>query len=115
MESSSLKSASNVFTGVVSKLLSILIAFAISMISIWLLRVDLLLVPLLLYIVNSAFPQQEVVAYYILYLLNSVVSYFVVYKITVSIANHTNYMSPVWMFCETMGLFQQVKYVLLVT
>lgn len=162
MESRSLKSARNIFTGVISKLLTMLLAFITRTIFIRMLGVEynginglysnilsilalselgignvlnytlyralqkhdekrinalvfyfkkiyriiafavlgvgLLLVPILPYIVNSDFPQEEVVTYYILYLLNSVVSYFVVYKTTVIVADQNNYISSI---CET--------------
>lgn len=42
--------------------------------------VGLLLIPVLPYIIDSTLPQKELVLYYVFYLLNSVVSYFVIYK-----------------------------------
>lgn len=40
----------------------------------------LLLIPVLPYIIDSTLPEKELIIYYVFYLLNSVVSYFVVYK-----------------------------------
>lgn len=63
--------------------------------------IGFLLVPFLPYIVNSNLPQEELVTYYILYLINSVVSYFVVYKTTVIIADQNYYISSI---CETITI-----------
>ena len=60
--------------------------------------IGLLLVPFISFIVNTTLPQREVVLYYLLYLLNSVVSYFVVYKTTVISADQDAYISNI---CET--------------
>lgn len=59
--------------------------------------VGLALVPFLKYIINSELPLNELKIYYILYLANSVASYFVVYKTTVINADQNNYLSSV---CE---------------
>ena len=64
--------------------------------------IGLLLVPLLSFIVNTTLPQREVVLYYLLYLLNSVASYFVVYKTTVISADQNAYISNI---CETATTF----------
>lgn len=60
--------------------------------------VGLALVPFLGYVVRSALPKDELVTYYILFLVNSVSSYLVVYKTTVIIADQNNYISSA---CET--------------
>ena len=84
-----------------------IIAFAV-------LGVGLFLVPLLPYIVSSTIPQQEIVVYYLLYLLNSVVSYFVVYKTTVIIADQNNYISNICETITTLAMYMmQIFYLLL--
>ena len=67
----------------------------------------ILMIPLLPYIVKTTLPQKEVIMYYLLYLLNSVASYFVVYKTTVISADQNNYIINI---CET--IFTFVMYVL---
>lgn len=83
-------------------------------IAIGVLAIGLCLVPLLPAIVNSTLPQNEVVLYYLLYLLNSVASYFVVYKTTVISADQNAYISNI---CETVATFvmyvAQIVYLLL--
>ncbi len=83
-------------------------------IAIGVLAIGLCLVPLLPAIVNSTLPQNEVVLYYLLYLLNSVASYFVVYKTTVISADQNAYISNI---CETVATFvmyvAQIAYLLL--
>lgn len=76
--------------------------------------VGILLIPLLPYIVKTTLPQKEVILYYLLYLLNSVASYFVVYKTTVISADQNNYITNI---CETFFTFimyiLQIVYLLL--
>lgn len=55
----------------------------------------LTLVPFLGYIVNSELPQSETLIYYLLFLLNSISSYFVVYKINVIIADQKYYIKNI--------------------
>lgn len=78
------------------------------------LGIGLLLVPLLPAIVNTTLPEREVVIYYLLYLLNSVASYFVVYKTTVISADQNAYISNI---CETAATFlmyiAQIAYLLI--
>ncbi|WP_051411518.1 lipopolysaccharide biosynthesis protein [Ruminococcus flavefaciens] len=64
------------------------IAFAISVIG-------LALVPFLKYIINSELPLDKLILYYLLFLTNSVVSYFVIYKTTVINADQNNYISSI--------------------
>lgn len=59
------------------------------------LGLGLLLVPLLPYIVNSSLPQGETTVYFLLYILNSAVSYFVVYKSTVITADQKYYITNI--------------------
>lgn len=66
-----------------------------SIIAAVILVIGITLVPLLNYIVNSSISQNEVVLYYLLYLLNSSVSYIAVYKTTVIIADQNGYISNV--------------------
>lgn len=89
------------------KKIYILIAFGV-------LGVGLLLVPLLPFIVNSTFPQNEIVLYYLLYLLNSVASYFVVYKTTVISADQNAYISSICDSVATLVMYGfQIAYLLL--
>ena len=53
------------------------------------------LVPLLKYIVHSDLDRNELVVYYLLYLLNSVASYAVVYRTTVLSADQKNYINNI--------------------
>lgn len=64
--------------------------------------IGIALVPILNHIVNSNIPQNEVITYYILYLLNSAASYLVVYKTTVIIADQNGYISNV---CDAVVTF----------
>lgn len=59
------------------------------------LAIGITLVPLLNYIVNSNISQNEVIIYYLLYLLNSSISYVAVYKTTLIIADQNGYISNV--------------------
>lgn len=53
--------------------------------------VGIAIIPFLKYLVKSSLPYNEVVLYYVLYLLNSVVSYFVVFKVTLLRADQKEY------------------------
>lgn len=84
------------------------IALAVSLIG-------LALVPFLQYIINSELPLNELKLYYILYLANSVASYFVVYKTTVIVADQNNYISSVCEIATTIIMYiAQIVYLLLV-
>ena len=64
------------------------------------LAVGLALVPFLQFLVNSNLERSELIIYYLLYLANSVASYFVVYRTTVIRADRSS-----------MGLFKEVQYI----
>ena len=66
--------------------------------------VGLALVPFLKYIVNSSLPQNNLVVYYLLYLANSVMSYFVIYKTTLIQADQKVYIQN---FVSTVALVLQ--------
>ncbi|MBV7271525.1 lipopolysaccharide biosynthesis protein [Clostridium sp. PL3] len=57
--------------------------------------VGICLLPVLKFIINSNLPYNELIEYYFLYLLNSVVSYFVVYKTALINADQKNYIIKV--------------------
>ena len=59
------------------------------------LSIGLLLIPFLGYIVRSSLNRQDLVGYYLLYLINSVASYFVVYRTIVLSADQKNYISNI--------------------
>lgn len=59
------------------------------------LGIGITLIPVLNYIVNSNIAQNEAIIYYLLYLLNSSISYIAVYKSTVIIADQNGYVSNV--------------------
>lgn len=72
------------------------------------------LIPFLQFIINSDLPYDELVTYYILYLINSVASYFVVYKTTVIIADQNNYISSICEITTTILMYvAQCAYLLL--
>ena len=66
------------------------------------LTLGICLIPFLKYILNSTLPMEELVMYYILYLINSIVSYFAIYKTSVTLADQNGYLSNV---CETIATF----------
>lgn len=83
------------------------IALAVSLIG-------LALVPFLHYIINSDLPQNELITFYLLYLANSVASYFVVYKTTVIIADQNNYISSICEIATTIIMYvAQIAYLLI--
>ena len=59
------------------------------------LSVGLALIPFLKYIVHSKLGNEELVGYYVLYLINSVSSYFVVYRTMILSADQKNYISNI--------------------
>ncbi len=76
--------------------------------------IGIALIPFLQYIINSDLPQDELIIYYILYLANSVASYFVVYKTTVIIADQNNYISSICEITTTIIMYVgQIVYLLL--
>lgn len=78
------------------------------------LGIGVALVPVLPYIVNSALPQDKLILYYLLYLLNSVASYFVVYKTTVMVANQDNYIKNIFDASFTFLMYiVQIIYILI--
>ena len=83
------------------------IALAVSLIG-------LAFVPFLHYIINSDLPNNELIIYYLLYLANSVASYFVVYKTTVIVADQNNYISNICEIATTIIMYvAQIIYLLL--
>lgn len=76
--------------------------------------IGLALIPFLRFIINSSLPHDELINYYVLYLINSVVSYFVVYKTTVIVADQNNYISSVCEIVTTIIMYvAQCIYLLL--
>ena len=65
----------------------------------------LILVPFLKYIINSDLPMDKLIIYYLLYLTNSVSSYFVYYKTTVIIADQNNYISSICEIATTILMY----------
>lgn len=76
--------------------------------------IGLILVPFLRFIINSDLPLDELIIYYLLYLANSVASYFVVYKTTVIVADQNNYISSICEITTTFIMYiAQIIYLLL--
>lgn len=76
--------------------------------------IGLALVPFLKFIINSDLPHDELITYYILYLANSVASYFVVYKTTVISADQKNYISSICEIATTILMYAvQIVYLLI--
>lgn len=74
----------------------------------------LVFVPFLRFIVNSEIPMEELRVYYLFYLLNSVVSYFVVYKTTVITADQKNFINSMCEVVVTLLMYiAQIIYLLL--
>lgn len=67
--------------------------------------VGALLIPFLHILVKSSFPYNEVVLYYLLYLLNSVVSYFAVYRTMVFKADQKEYILNNIFTCSTIAMY----------
>lgn len=77
------------------------------------LSVGLLLVPFLKYIVHSSLNDTELIGYYLLYLINSVASYFVVYRTMVLAADQKNYISNIVHSIGTITMYVlQIVYLL---
>lgn len=75
--------------------------------------IGLVLVPFLKFIINSDLPINELITYYILYLANSVASYFVIYKTTVIVADQNNYLSSICEIATTIIMYvAQIIYLL---
>lgn len=78
------------------------------------LSVGLLLIPFLKFIVHSPLDSKELIGYYVLYLINSVASYFVVYRTTVLAADQKNYISNIVQTIATVAMYVfQIIYLLL--
>ena len=78
------------------------------------LSVGLLLIPFLKYIVHSSLDSKELIGYYALYLINSVASYFVVYRTTVIAADQKNYITNIVQTIATVAMYiLQIIYLLL--
>lgn len=77
------------------------------------LSVGLLLIPFLGYIISSPLDHRELVGYYVMYLINSVASYFVVYRTTVLAADQKNYISNIVQTIATVVMYiLQIVYLL---
>ena len=78
------------------------------------LSVGLLLIPFLQLIVHSALPLKEIITYYLMYLTNSVASYFVVYRTMVLKADQKDYISNIVQTLCTVAMYVlQIAYLLL--
>lgn len=79
------------------------------------LSVGLILIPFLRYIVQSTLDSGELVGYYILYLINSVASYFAVYRTMVLAADQKSYISNIVNTIATILMYiLQILYLLIV-
>lgn len=78
------------------------------------LSVGILLIPFLRFIVRSSLNNSELIGYYLLYLINSVASYFVVYRTLVLSADQKNYISNIVHTVGTIAMYAfQILYLLL--
>ena len=78
------------------------------------LSVGVILIPFLRFIVHSSLDSKELIGYYILYLVNSVASYFVVYRTIVLAADQKNYISNIVQTAATIVMYiLQIIYLLL--
>lgn len=78
------------------------------------LSVGLLIIPFLKYIVKSPLDSTELIGYYVLYLINSIASYFVVYRTTVLSADQKNYILNIVQTISTVMMYViQIVYLLL--
>lgn len=85
-----------------------------SIIIICVLTIGLFLVPFLKYIVNSNLPANEIIEYYLLYLINSVASYFVVYRTMVIKADQKDYITNIVQTISTILMYVlQIGFLLL--
>ena len=72
------------------------------------------LIPFLKYIINSDIPIEEIKIYYVLYLVNSIASYFFVYKITVITADQNNFINSICEIITTIVMYVgQIVYLLI--
>lgn len=85
-----------------------------SIIIVVILSFGVLLIPFLHFIVHSSLDSNELIGYYILYLVNSVSSYFVVYRTIVLSADQKNYISNIVHTVTTVAMYiLQIVYLLL--
>lgn len=83
-------------------------------IAIIILSIGLALIPLLQYIVKSDIELNELIQYYVLYLINTACSYFVVYRIMVINADQKNYIVNVVQTASTIAMYVfQIIYLLI--
>lgn len=71
------------------------------LIVICILTIGIAIVPFLKYIINSELSEKQLIIYYLLYLLNSVASYFVIYRTMVLSADQKSYISNI---CSTVSI-----------
>ena len=80
------------------------------------LSVGLLLIPFLEIIIKSELNRSEIITYYILYLVNSVASYFVVYRTMVISADQNGYISNIVSSLTTVAMYiLQIIYLIFIT
>ncbi len=85
-----------------------------TVIIICILSVGVFLVPFLRFIVKSDLPSRELIVYYLLYLINSVASYFVVYRTMVIKADQKDYISNIVETATTVSMYiLQLAYLLI--
>lgn len=78
------------------------------------LSIGVLLIPFLRYIVHSSLDSKELIGYYLLYLVNSVASYFVVYRTIVLSADQKSYLSNIVNTIATIAMYVfQIVYLLI--
>ncbi len=78
------------------------------------LSIGVLLIPFLRFIVHSPLDSRELVGYYLLYLVNSVASYFVVYRTIVLSADQKSFISNIVHTAATVAMYiLQILYLLL--
>lgn len=78
------------------------------------LSIGILLIPFLRFIVHSPLESKELIGYYLLYLVNSVASYFVVYRTIVLSADQKNYLFNIVNTVATIVMYiLQIAYLLL--
>ena len=79
------------------------------------LSIGLCLIPFLRYIVKSTLPLGELITYYVFYLINSVASYFVVYRTMVIKADQNDYITSIVQTATTVAMYVlQIGYLLIV-
>ena len=78
------------------------------------LTIGLVIIPFLRYIVKSTLSSNELITYYILYLINSVASYFVVYRTMVIRADQKDYIFNIVQTATTVAMYVlQIVYLLI--